>query len=98
MNKSRLLGSFFGHSRSRFRKLHLEIPLRKFTKGYLAIGRKGFSPKIIGDKVVEIMNTNSPKTRYVITPNKLKNYLMPGFLPDRMVDRMIGKMLGLIKK
>ena len=74
-----------------------EIPLRKFTKGYLAIGRKGFSPKIIGDKVVEIMNTNSPKTRYVITPNKLKNYLMPGFLPDRMVDRMIGKMLGLIK-
>ena len=24
-----------------------EIPLRKFTKGYLAIGRKGFSPKIV---------------------------------------------------
>ena len=51
----------------------------------------------LGDKVVEIMNTNSPKTRYVITPNKIKNYLMPGFLPDRMIDRMIGKMLGLIK-
>ena len=75
-----------------------EKPLRKFTKGYLAIGQKGFPPKVIGDKVVEIMNTNSPKTRYVITPNKIKNYLMPGFLPDRIVDRMIGKMLGLIKK
>jgi len=75
-----------------------EKPLRKFTKGYLAIGKKGFPPKVIGDKVVEIMNTNSPKTRYVITPNKIKNYLMPGFLPDRIVDRMIGKMLGLIKK
>ena len=44
------------------------------------------------------MNTNYPKTRYVITPNKIKNYLMPGFLPDRIVDRMIGKMLGIIKK
>ena len=75
-----------------------EKPLRKFTKGYLAIGQKGFPPKVIGDKVVEIMNTNHPKTRYVITPNKIKNYLMPGFLPDRIVDRMIGKMLGIIKK
>ena len=44
------------------------------------------------------MNTNTPKTRYVITPNKMKNYLMPGFLPDRWVDNMIGKMLGIIKK
>ena len=75
-----------------------EKPLRKFTKGYMAIGQKGFPPKIIGDKVVEIMSTNHPRTRYVITPNKIKNYLMPGFLPDRIVDRMIGKMLGLIKK
>ena len=75
-----------------------ETPLRKFTKGYLKIGQNGFPPKVIGDKIVEIMNTNSPKTRYVITPNKIKNYLMPGFLPDRVVDRMIGKMLGLIKK
>ena len=42
--------------------------------------------------------TNKPKTRYVITPQKIKNYLMPGFLPDRWVDNMVGKMLGLIKK
>ena len=74
-----------------------ETPLRKFTKGYLKIGKTGFSPHVIGDQVVNIMNTNTPKTRYVITPNKMNNYFVPGFLPDRWVDRMVGKMFGLIK-
>ena len=49
-------------------------------------------------KLVEIMKTNKPKTRYVITRKIFKNYYIPGFLPDRWVDRLIGKMLGLIKK
>ena len=42
--------------------------------------------------------TNKPKTRHVITPRIFKNFLIPGFLPDRLVDKLIGKMLGLIKK
>jgi short-subunit dehydrogenase len=73
--------------------------LRKFNKGYLkTVEADGFPPKIIGEKVLNIMQTNRPKTRYVITPKIIKNYFIPGFLPDRWVDRMIGKMLGLIKK
>lgn len=73
--------------------------LRKFNKGYLkTVEADGFPPKIIGEKVLNIMQTNTPKTRYVITPKIIKNYFIPGFLPDRWVDRMIGKMLGLIKK
>ena len=43
------------------------------------------------------MQTNEPRTRYVITPKIFKNYLIPGFLPDRWVDKLVGKMLGLIK-
>ena len=75
------------------------ISLRKFNKGYLqAIEAEGYPPSIIGEKVVEIMKTNKPKTRYVITRKIFKNYYIPGFLPDRWVDRLIGKMLGLIKK
>ena len=73
--------------------------LRKFNKGYLkTVEADGFPPKIIGEKVLNIMQTNRPKTRYVITPKIIKNYFIPGFFPDRWVDRMIGKMLGLIKK
>ena len=81
-----------------FLKTEYEIPLRKFNKGYLkAIESDGYPPNIIGKKVVEIMDTNKPRTRYVITPKIFKNYLIPGFLPDRWVDKLVGKMLGLIK-
>ena len=81
-----------------FLKTEYEIPLRKFNKGYIKLGVNGFNPKIIGERVVKVLMTNKPKARYVITPQKIKNYLMPGFLPDRWVDNMVGKMLGLIKK
>tara|TARA_S200000501_G_scaffold218934_1_gene205463 strand:+ start:3752 stop:4627 length:876 start_codon:yes stop_codon:yes gene_type:complete len=81
-----------------FLKTEYEIPLRKFFKGYIQMGMNGLNPQIIGQRVVKILMTNKPKTRYVITPQKIKNYLMPGFLPDRWVDRLTGKMLGLIKK
>ena len=75
-----------------------EIPLRKFTKGYLAIGKKGFPPKVIGDKVVEIMNTNFPKTRYVITGRKWMDFILPGILPDRLLDKVFAKFLGINKE
>ena len=81
-----------------FLKTEYEIPLRKFNKGYIKLGINGFSPKVIGENIVKILMTNKPKSRYVITPQKMKNYLIPGFLPDRWVDNMVGKMLGLIKK
>ena len=81
-----------------FLKTEYEIPLRKFNKGYIKLGVDGYSPTIIGNKIVDVMNTNKPRTRYVITPKIFKNYLIPGFLPDRWVDRLTGKMLGLLKK
>ena len=73
--------------------------LIKFNQQYLkAIESSGFHPSIIGNKVVKILQTNKPKTRYVITPKILKNYIIPGFLPDRWVDKIIGKMLNLSRK
>ena len=81
-----------------FLNTEYEIPLRKFNKGYIKLGVDGLPPKVIGERVVKILSSNSPKTRHVITPNIFKNFLIPGFLPDRWVDRMTGKMLGLLKK
>jgi len=80
-----------------FLKTEYEIPLRKFNKGYIKLGVDGFPPQVIGERVVKIMKTNNPKTRHVITPKIFKNFLIPGFLPDRWVDKMTGKMLGLFK-
>ena len=62
------------------------------------MGNKGLNPDIIGNRALKILQTNKPKTRYVITPNKLMNYLIPGFLPDRWVDKIIGKIFNLSKK
>tara|TARA_B110000014_G_scaffold153708_1_gene107601 strand:- start:1039 stop:1893 length:855 start_codon:yes stop_codon:yes gene_type:complete len=81
-----------------FLKTEYEVPLRKFNKGYIKLGVDGLPSKVIGERVVRILGTNSPKTRYVITPRIFKNYFIPGFLPDRWIDKMTGKMLGLLKK
>ena len=73
--------------------------LKKFNTGYLkAIESDGYPPNIVSAQVVKILQTNKPKTRYVITRKIFKNYYIPGFLPDRWVDKIIGKMLGLIGK
>ena len=72
--------------------------LKKFNMGYLkAIESDGYPPSAVSKKIVEILQTNKPKTRYVITGKIFKNYYIPGFLPDRFVDKLIGKMLGLLK-
>ena len=81
-----------------FLNTEYEESLRKFAKAYVKIGYNGLSADIIGKKVLNILTKNNPKTRYVITPNKLQNYIIPGFLPDRWVDKLIGKLFGLIKK
>jgi len=81
-----------------FLNTEYEDSLRKFAKAYVKIGYNGLSPEVIGKKVLNILTKNNPKTRYVITPNKLQNYIIPGFLPDRWVDKLIGKLFGLLKK
>jgi len=80
-----------------FLKTEYGASIRKFASNYIKMGNKGFRPDIIGNRIVKILQTNKPKTRYVITPNKLINYLIPGFLPDRWVDRITAKILGLHK-
>ena len=81
-----------------FLKTEYEDALRKFNKIYIEMGKKGLHPDVIGNLILKTLLTNKPKTRYVITPGKIMNYIIPGFLPDRWVDKLLGKMLGLIKK
>ena len=80
-----------------FIKTEYEESLRKFNQVYIKMGKNGLHPDLIGNLVHKILLTNKPKTRYVITPRKLRNYIIPGFFPDRWVDKLIGTMLGLIK-
>ena len=75
-----------------------EHSLRKFYKIFIEMGKKGFDADIIGNRVKEILQDPSPKTRHVITPNRFINFTLPGILPDRMFDKLVGKGLGLLKK
>ena len=75
-----------------------EHSLRKFYKMFIEMGRKGFDADIIGNRVKEILQDPSPKTRHAITPNRIINFTLPGILPDRIFDKLVGKGLGLLKK
>ena len=45
-----------------------------------------------------ILETDKPKTRYVLVKNKFRNFILPSILPDRKFDKMIGKALGLLDR
>lgn len=67
------------------------------VKGYMiAMGRKGLPPEKIGETVLTALTSAKPKTRYIVTPDPLQNW-MSNNLPKRMVDRTIAKQLGLVK-
>ena len=75
-----------------------EPALIKFYKFFIEMGKKGLDADVIGNRVKAILQNPSPKTRYVITPNRFTHFTLPNLLPDRMFDKLIGKNLGLLKK
>ncbi len=68
------------------------------VKRYMVeLGRKGFPPERIGETVHTALTSPKPKTRYVVTPEPLTNWLGNN-LPKRMVDNTIAKRLGLTRQ
>ena len=72
-------------------------PLKMVKTYMLDMGRKGLAPERIGETVHTALTTVNPKTRYVITPEPLTNWLGNN-LPKRMVDSTIAKRLGLTRQ
>jgi short-subunit dehydrogenase len=72
-------------------------PLAAIRNYMLVSGRKGLKPEKLGQAVLHALTTRKPKTRYIVTPEPLQNFLVNN-LPKRMVDRMIGGRLGLLPK
>ena len=68
------------------------------VKGYMVgLGRKGLPPTRIGETVHTALTSPSPKTRYIVTPEPLANWLGNN-LPKRMLDNTIAKRLGLTRQ
>ena len=68
------------------------------VKSYMTeMGRKGLAPEKIGWVVHTALTTHAPKTRYIVTPDPLQNWLSNN-MPRRMVDQAIAKQLGLSRR
>jgi NAD(P)-dependent dehydrogenase (short-subunit alcohol dehydrogenase family) len=80
-----------------FLKSDFEPALRKFNGMIKIFEKKGLDADVIAKRIEKIIISNSPKTRYVLSPNKLRDYILPGLLPDRWLDRAMSKALGLKK-
>ena len=81
-----------------FIKSDFEPALRKFNDMIKIFEKKGLDADVIANRIEKIINSNSPKTRYVLSPNKLRDHILPGLLPDRWLDKAMSKVLGLKKK
>mgnify|MGYP001187939283 CR=1 FL=1 len=53
--------------------------------------------EIIGTAIKEIIEETNPKTRYVFTKNKFREYTLPGILSDRVLDKLMAKRLKIKK-
>ena len=68
--------------------------LTKIRDYMIASGRKGLKPERLGRAVWRALTTKNPKTRYVVTPDRVQEFMVK-VLPKRMVDRTIAGRLGL---
>ena len=79
-----------------YRHTDYAASLDRFTKSFIAEGRKGLPPRAIGEAVHTALTVRSPKVLYTIARQKFKNWTVPMLLPKRLLDRIIGKQLGLL--
>jgi len=62
----------------------------------LELGRKGLKPDVLGEAVWKALTVAKPKTRYVVTPDRVEHFMV-NHLPKRVVDNIFAGRLGLKK-
>ena len=74
-----------------------EESLRIFYKEVVEKGKQGLEPESVAKLIQKIIELKKPKSRYVISANKLRDYYIPGLFSDRLFDKIIAKLLKLRK-
>ena len=74
-----------------------EESLRIFYKQVVEKGKQGLESESEAKLIKKIIESNKPKTRYIISANKLRDYYLPGLFSDRLFDKIIAKILKLKK-
>ncbi|QDK77848.1 SDR family NAD(P)-dependent oxidoreductase [Spirosoma sp. KCTC 42546] len=60
--------------------------MQRFLKQVAVSERKGFSIDYLGQRIVEIYETEKPRIRYALVPGKLMGWILPRLLPARVLD------------
>ena len=71
--------------------------LREFHNLFISKAKDALSADVIGNAIKSIIENPKPKTRYVYTKDKFKEFTLPGILPDRTLDRIMAKRLKIKK-
>jgi NAD(P)-dependent dehydrogenase (short-subunit alcohol dehydrogenase family) len=58
----------------------------------------GLPAEEIAKLLLDILQTERPKTRYAPIPKKLTHWIIPNLLPKRLVDQIIAKRFGLLNR
>ena len=82
---------------ARFANTPFAKPIANVREFMVKIGKAGFPPEKIGETVLTALTTPNPKTRYVVTPQPLMNWVSL-HMPKRMVDRTVASRLGLTRQ
>ncbi|MDP3492384.1 MAG: SDR family oxidoreductase [Hyphomonadaceae bacterium] len=82
---------------SRYANTPYKASLDLVKKYMVGLGQKGLPPERIGEVVHTALTAPTPKTRYIVTPEPLTNWLGNN-LPKRMLDSTIAKRLGLTRQ
>jgi len=72
-----------------------ESALKKFYKEIVQKGKQGLHADVVAKRIKMVIESSNPRTRYVISANKLRDYYLPGLFSDRFFDKVISKVLGL---
>jgi NAD(P)-dependent dehydrogenase (short-subunit alcohol dehydrogenase family) len=80
---------------SRYQNTDYAEILDRFSKYFIAEGRKGFSPERIGATVLAALTSARPRVRYAVVPQRFTNWTLPMLLPKRVLDKIISKRLGM---
>ncbi len=74
-----------------------EESLKAFYEQVVEKAQDPLPADIIGNAIKDIIENQNPKTRYVFTKNKFKEYTLPGILSDRKLDKIMAKRLKIKK-
>ncbi len=68
--------------------------VKRIGRYFVKQGATGLPAATVGNLILSILQNPNPKTRYLITPDKL-SFWLGRLMPDKWLDRMVFKQLGM---